>query len=98
MREKLVADSGASTTCAPATLPAARSAGPAFDEPRDARLGIESVLLHASAVDHVDDAVDGNRRLGNIGSHDDLALAGRRRAEDTRLLLRRQIRVQRQDE
>lgn len=98
MREEFVADSGASTTCATATLPAARSAGPAFDEPRDAGLGVESVLLYASAVDHVNDAVDGDRRLGNVGSHDNLALAGRRRAEDARLLLRRQVCVQRQNE
>lgn len=98
MREEFVADSGASTTCSTATLPAARSACPAFDEPCDTRLGVESVLLHASAVDNVDDAVDGDRGLGNVGGHDNLALAGRRRAEDARLILRRQIRVERQDE
>lgn len=98
MREEFVADSGASTTCATATLPAARSACPAFDEPRYAGLWVESVLLHASAVDHVNDAVDGDRRFRDVGSHDNLALAGRRRAENARLLLRRQIRMQRQDE
>lgn len=43
------------------------------------------LLLCKSRVDDVVDAVDGERRLGDVGGDDDLARAGRRRLKDTRL-------------
>ena len=49
-------------------------------------------------VDDVDDVVDGDRRLGDVGREHDLARAGRRRLEDLRLHVRRQVGVDRQHE
>lgn len=60
------------------------------------------LLLGKAGVDHVHDAVDGERRLGDVGGHDDLAAgraAGARRrgrgVEDALLLLGRQRGVER---
>jgi len=38
--------------------------------------------LDETAVHNVNDTVDGNGRLGNVGRHHDLAVAARRRLKD----------------
>lgn len=51
-----------------------------------------------TCVDDVDDALDRQRRLGDVRRENDLAALGRRRLKDLRLLLRRHRRVDRQDD
>ena len=89
---------GTSATCATSPLPTAGARRPLLLELGDARLGVKGVDLGAPAVDDVDDAVDRDGRLGNVGRDDDLAHAARRRAEDGRLLLRGEVGVEREDE
>lgn len=89
---------GTSTTCATSALPTACSRRPLLLELGDARLGVEGVDLGAPAVDDVDDAVDRDGRLGDVGRDDNLAHAAGRRAEHGRLLLRGEVGVEREDE
>ena len=48
----------------------------------------EALLLAEARVDHVHNAVDGERRLGNVGRQHHLARAGWRRLENARLRMR----------
>jgi hypothetical protein len=57
------------------------------------RARIETLGFLEARVDHVDDAVDRQRRLGDVGGEHDLARAGRRRLKDFRLQVGRQRRV-----
>ena len=60
-----------------------------------------NLLLGTARVDDEDDAVDGERRLGDVRRHDDLAASGAvrplagRRLEDALLKVGRQCRVER---
>ena len=63
---------------------------------------IPHLLLGKAGVNHIDDAVDCERRLGNVGAHNDLAPGRpawptrRRSLEDALLLLRWERRIERQ--
>ena len=60
-----------------------------------ARAWIVRVLLHKAGVNHERDAVDRDASLGNVRREHDLARTGRRRLEDARLQVARQVRVDR---
>ena len=55
--------------------------------------GVCEALLDEAAVDHMHDAVDGDRGLRYVGRDHHLARAGRRRREDAHLLLGGEPRV-----
>jgi hypothetical protein len=66
------------------------------DEQRlDAHARIVHFGLAEARIDHIDDAVDRQRRLGDVGGDDDLARAGGRRSKDALLQVGRQRRVER---
>ena len=62
-REQLVANTWTRTTCTTPTLLSGRTRNPLLHEPREPVLWVELGLLHFATVDHVDDVVDGDRRL-----------------------------------
>mmetsp|Transcript_56637 Transcript_56637/g.123121 ORF Transcript_56637/g.123121 Transcript_56637/m.123121 type:complete len:454 (-) Transcript_56637:502-1863(-) len=67
------------------------------DEGVHARFRVVDLLLGEAGVDDVEDAVDGERGLGDVGRDDTLPLPRRTRVEDTRLHLGRERRVHRVD-
>mmetsp|Transcript_37284 Transcript_37284/g.97756 ORF Transcript_37284/g.97756 Transcript_37284/m.97756 type:complete len:249 (-) Transcript_37284:1377-2123(-) len=62
------------------------------------RLGVVHLLLDKAGVNHVVDAVDRERRLGNVGRNHHLPRARLCGLEDPRLHLRRQCRVDGQND
>ncbi len=61
------------------------------DEGLHAGAGVVAVLLAEARIDHVRDAVDGERRFGDVGRHHHLTRVGRRRLEYLVLHVRRQV-------
>jgi hypothetical protein len=57
----------------------------------------EELHLHLAAVDDVDDVVDGDGRLGDVGGEDDLGDGGGCVVEGGPLVLARQLRVEGDD-
>ena len=72
--------------CPPTALPTIGSGDPRVDELRQPVQRVVAVLLGAAAVDDVQDIVDGDRGLGNVGGNDDLAQPSRRPPEDSKLI------------
>lgn len=94
--------SGPGTTSPAGALGCACLRDRADEQGLDSDPGVVDLLLREARVDDVDDAVDRERRLGDVGRDDDLASGGTTRrtrsgclVEDALLLLRRQRRVQR---
>lgn len=88
-----VAFAGSRSPSTTSSLSAARFARPGLDEPSDAGLGIELVLLNASTVYDIDDTVDRDGRFCNISRDDDFAPFDG--FEDRSLFLRSQVGVKR---
>mmetsp|Transcript_231 Transcript_231/g.408 ORF Transcript_231/g.408 Transcript_231/m.408 type:complete len:217 (-) Transcript_231:825-1475(-) len=96
--KKPVALARARAPRAPSPLASRRLRDGRDDEGIHAELGVVHVLLDEAGVDHVVDAVNSQRGLGNVGADDDLACAGRRRLEDLGLHLGGEGRVDREDD
>ena len=60
------------------------------DERVDVGVRVVPLELDEAGVDDVDDALDGDGGLGDVGGHDDLPAAPHRRAEHLQLVVRRQ--------
>ncbi len=58
---------------------------------------VKNTTLFTSRVDNVNDVVDGNGRLGDVGCQDNLANPGGKALEDEVLLLHGQLRVEGED-
>ena len=65
-------------------------------EGREAPVGVVAVLLDARAVEDVDDVVDRDGRLGDVGRDDHLPHPARRPVKDAQLIRRGERRVQRE--
>mmetsp|Transcript_15431 Transcript_15431/g.64060 ORF Transcript_15431/g.64060 Transcript_15431/m.64060 type:complete len:427 (-) Transcript_15431:1815-3095(-) len=82
---------------APAALPRTRTRHPARKQRVHARCRIEARLLDLAAVDDDGTVVDGDTRLSDVGSEGHLTCALRRVLEHPLLLLRAELRVQRDE-